>query len=89
MTETTYTVSDDVIESPVGDEIIMLHLGNSTYYGLDPVGVRVWSLLKEGQAPDAIRDALAREYGVEPEIIARDVARFLDELEANGMVSRA
>jgi hypothetical protein len=89
VTETTYTVSDDVIESPVGDEIVMLHLGNSTYYGLDPVGVRVWTLLKEGKAPDAIRDALAREYDVEPEIIATDVARFLDELEANGMVSRA
>lgn len=89
MTETTYTVSEEVIESPVGDEIVMLHLGNSTYYGLDAVGVRVWTLLKEGQGPNDIRDVLAREYGVEPEIIARDVARFLDELEANGMVSRA
>lgn len=89
MTEAIYTVSDDVIESPVGDEIVMLHLGNSTYYGLDAVGVRVWTLLKEGQAPDAIRESLAREYDVEPEIIAKDIARFLDELEANGMVSRA
>ena len=89
MTETTYTVSDEVIESPVGDEIVMLHLGNSTYYGLDAVGVRVWTLLKEGQGPNDIRDALAQEYGVEPAIIARDVARFLGELEANGMVSRA
>lgn len=89
MTDSAYTVSDDVIESPVGDELVMLHLGNSTYYGLDSMGVRVWTLIKEGQSPDDIRDTLAQDYDVDPEIIAADVARFLDELEANGMVSRA
>lgn len=89
MTEPTYNVCHEVMETPVGDEIVMLHLGNSTYYGLDPIGVRIWSLLKDGQGPNEIRDTLAKEYEVDREIIAADIARFLGELKANGIIKEA
>ena len=45
--------SPDAAESAVGNETVILHLVNGTYYGLDPVGTRIWGLIKEGVAmPD-------------------------------------
>ena len=79
-------LSGDAVESPVGDETVILHLKNSTYYGLDAVGTRIWSLLKEGLAPDAICERLASEYDVAQEVIEADARRFLEELEAQNMI---
>ena len=78
--------SPDAVESPVGDETVILHLKNSTYYGLDAVGTRIWALLKEGFAPGAICEQLAAEYGVAQEVIEADARRFLEELEAQNMI---
>ena len=78
--------SPDAVESPVGDETVILHLKNSTYYGLDAVGTRIWGLLKDGLAPDAICERLAAEYGVAREVIEADARRFLEELEAQNMI---
>lgn len=80
------TPSADAVESAVGDETVILHLKNSTYYGLDAVGTRIWALLKEGLAPDAICERLATEYDISREIIEADARRFLGELEAQNMI---
>jgi len=80
------TPSADAVESPVGDETVILHLKNSTYYGLDAVGTRIWALLKEGLTPEAICERLAVEYGVAREVIDADARHFLGELEAQNMI---
>ena len=80
------TPSADAVESPVGDETVILHLTNSTYYGLDAIGTRIWSMLKEGLTPDAICESLATEYGIAQEVIEADARRFLEELEAQNMI---
>ena len=35
----------------LGDETVILDLASGTYYGLDPVGARIWQLMAEGQTP--------------------------------------
>ena len=82
-------LSGDAVESPVGDETVILHLKNGTYYGLDPVGTRIWTLLKEGLAPVDICERLAAEYGIAREVIDADARRFLEELEAQDIISDA
>lgn len=78
--------SEDAVDSAVGDETVILHLKNSTYYGLDAVGTRIWTLLKEGLAPNAICERLAAEYDIDREVIETDARRFLEELEAQNMI---
>ena len=78
--------SPDALDSRVGDETVLLHLGNSTYYGLDPVGTRIWTLLKEGHDVSAITATLLAEYDVEEAVLAADVDRLLSELVASGIV---
>lgn len=78
--------SEDAVESPVGDETIILHLKNGTYFGLDPMGTRIWTLLKDGMEPLAICERLSAEYGASRQIIETDVREFLGELQANDIV---
>jgi len=78
--------SDDAVESAVGDETVILHLVNGTYYGLDPVGTRIWALLKDGVATPDICRRLAEEYEIDLAVIEADARKFLGELEAQGIV---
>ncbi|HVL79373.1 MAG TPA: PqqD family protein [Sphingomicrobium sp.] len=76
----------DAVESRVGDETVLLHLKRGTYYGLDPLGTRIWSFLKEGKEPQEICQLVAAEFEVEHETVADDVRRFLSDLKANDIV---
>ena len=81
------TPSEQAIESSVGDETVLLNLENGTYYGLDPVGTRIWALLKQGMPAPEICTVLVAEYEeVELEVIEADVRRFLTDLKTHGIV---
>lgn len=78
--------SSDAATSAVGDETVILHLTNGTYYGLDPVGTRIWEMLKDDVSSSDICRRLAAEYDVEQATIEADARRFLGELEAQGIL---
>ena len=78
--------SPQALESAVGEETVLLHLGNETYYGLDALGTRIWTLLKGGSEPGAVRDRLTEEYEVAPEVLEADLRRFLGDLLAQGLL---
>lgn len=78
--------SPDAVESTVGDETVILHLVNGTYYGLDAVGTRIWSMMKDAVPTTDICQHLAGEFGVELATIEADARRFLGELEAQGLL---
>ena len=76
------TPSPDAAESAVGDETVILHLVNGTYYGLDPVGTRIWGMVKQGTSTPEICATLAAEYDIDLATIEADARRFLTDLEA-------
>ena len=80
------TPSPDAVESAVGDETVILHLVNGTYYGLDAVGTRIWELIKQGVPIVDICRTLADDYAVGLATIEDDARRFLTDLEAQGIV---
>ena len=81
--------SEQAVESRVGEETVILHLGNSTYYGLDPVGTRIWALLGEGLSGEAICARLEPEFDVAPAVLRADVERFLGDLLAQNLLCPA
>lgn len=82
-------ISSDVMARQLGDDCVMLDLASGTYFGLDPVGARVWQLLEGGKSFEEVCEALVEEYEASPEAIRGDVSRLIDELAANGLVVRA
>ena len=81
--------SPEAFENRVGDETVLLHLGNGTYYGLDAVGTVMWEMLKQGMVPRQICQAIAESYGIPLEQVETDARRFLSDLKDHGIVAEA
>ncbi len=76
----------DQVSCDLGGEAAILHLKNGVYYGLDPVGARVWSLLQTPRNLAEIRDALLEEFEVQPERCERDLRDLIEELAAENLI---
>ena len=79
--------STDQVSCDLAGEAAILNLKNSVYYGLDTVGARVWTLVQEPITVGAVRDAMLREYDVEPERCERDLIDLLQKLAAEGLIA--
>jgi hypothetical protein len=77
---------EGVIAKLVGTEMVLLDYDRGIYYGLNPVGARVWQLLSEGEAVEEIVERLADEYDVSRETLESDIATLLRELAAKELV---
>ena len=75
-----------VMARQVGDETVILDLASGTYFGLDPVGARVWQLMGEGKALSEICDTMLDEYDVTREALERDVIELARGLNAQGLI---
>ncbi len=76
----------DQVSCDLAGEAAILNVKSGVYYGLDPVGARIWSLLQEPRAVVEIQSAITSEYDVEPERCAADLTSLLEELLAEGLI---
>jgi hypothetical protein len=79
-------VSRDQVSCGLGDEAAIVNLKNGVYYGLDSVGARIWSAIREPVTFAQIRDALLRDYEVEPLALECDIRSFLQQLAEQGLI---
>jgi len=70
----------------LGGEAAILNLKNGIYYGLDPVGSRVWNLLQQPRSVAEIRDILSTEYDVDVARLETDLRDLLTQLADNQLV---
>jgi hypothetical protein len=76
----------DQVSCDLAGEAAILNIKNGVYYGLDPVGARIWNLVQEPRAVAEIQNAITSEYDVEPERCARDLVDLLEKLLAEGLI---
>ena len=81
------TIPAQVMAREVGDETVILDLANGTYYGLDPVGARIWQLMAQGQTLVQVCEIMLAEYEVTREDIERDVLALVQTLLERQLVS--
>ena len=81
------TIPTQVMARQVGDETVILDLGSGTYFGLDPVGARIWQLRCEGNTLGEICDTMLDEYDVAREALERDVVELADKLLEQKLIS--
>jgi len=79
-------MAPEQISCPLGEESAILNLKNSMYYGLDPVGARVWSLLQQPRSVGEVRDALLSEYEVEAGRCEADLLALLEKMLSEGLI---
>ena len=81
------TIPAPVMARQVGDETVILDLAGGTYFGLDPVGARIWQLITEGRTLVQVCDAMIAEYEVSREVIERDVLALVQTLLDKSLVN--
>jgi hypothetical protein len=80
------TVSPDQVSCDLAGEAAILNLKNSVYYGLDPVGASVWSLIQEPKTVAEIRAALLDIYDVDSSQLQSDLQILLTQLSEQGLI---
>lgn len=83
------TIPVQVMARQVGEEIVILDLAGGSYFGLDPVGARIWELMGEGRTLAEICATMLEEYEVTAEQLQGDVIRLAGELAERGLVLKA
>ena len=74
------------VSCDLGGEAVILNLKSGEYFGLDPVGARVWSLIQELRSVKAVRDTILEEYDVEPEVCQRDLLALLRDMADQSLI---
>lgn len=86
---TTVVRSAEPVDAEVDGAIVMMSLKRGNYYGLDPVGSRIWQLLAEPISIGSLCDKLTIEFEVGRDECEKDVLEFLHELEREGLIETA
>jgi hypothetical protein len=78
-------IPDDVLFRELDDEAVLLNLKTGVYFGLNPVGLRVWQLIGEGTSLQHVLETMGREYEVQGEVLEHDLLDLCRQLCANGL----
>lgn len=72
--------TDRVVIRDLGDEAVVLHLDQEKFFGLDEVGLRMVSLLREDGRVERAYRTLLEEYDVPADQLRQDLLGFVDLL---------
>ncbi|WP_165775190.1 PqqD family protein [Mameliella alba] len=83
---TLYKTHSEVVSTATGDELVLLSFKTDTYYGLNPVGARMWELLGQGASVDTLCATLIGEYSVSEEVLRNDIRAVMNDLDAQSLI---
>jgi hypothetical protein len=84
--DTRVSQNPEVVSREVEGELVLLDLESATYFGLNQVGSRVWTLVSELGSLRKVCEAMEREYAVPREQLERDVLSLARELRDKGLL---
>jgi hypothetical protein len=85
-----YVSCPDAMQSRLGAETAILHLGSGTYFGLDALGTVVWDTMGAGQAAtpvDLYADART-SFSDAPDTVGADLTAFPAQLVTHDLIRR-
>ena len=80
-------ISPDVLSQEVSGETVLLDIRSESYFGLDPVGTRIWELLHENGNLEPTYKTMLDEYDVDAGQLASDLTALVEKLEEAGLVN--
>lgn len=94
MTAATFSVtlastaqpSGEVLVQEVGDEAVLLDLSGERYFGLDPIGTRIWALLAPAPVLQQVHASLCAEFDADPARIETDLLALVQQLAEAGLI---
>jgi len=81
------SIPEGVMVRHLEGESVLLNLNTESYFGLDDVGTRMWTVLTESASIETAYAVLQAEYEVEPEQLQADLCSFIDRLHESGLIN--
>lgn len=86
---TRVVASGDHLTSQVQQELVLLHLAKSEYFGMNPVAASIWRLIQQPASVAQIVEHIVAEYDVTSAVAEQDVLAFLQQLQQHGLLRQA
>jgi hypothetical protein len=83
--DTVVSVPDNVYTQEIGEETILLDTEGGRYFSLDPVGTRMWQLIREHGTLRLAYKTLLTEYDVTPERLETDLLALTEKMIDKGL----
>ncbi len=77
---------EDVLTADMGEELVMMSLERSNYYGLGGIETYIWKQLEKPQNVSQLCEHLLTRFELDCQQCHRDVVDFLIELHQEGLV---
>ena len=78
--------SGEVLAQEVGGEAVLLDLAGERYFGLDPIGTRIWALLAPAPVLEQVHASLCAEFDADPARIETDLLALVQQLAEAGLI---
>jgi len=78
--------ADSVRETVNQDGAVLLDIRQGLCFSMNPVGAKIWEMLKNECPPDQIAAALEQEFHVPRVEIEQDIAEFLEHLKRRNLI---
>jgi hypothetical protein len=88
MSDFSFTVSPEATVSVHDDGVVILHLGNGTFYTCNGTGARVWRAIEQRLSLEAIAQEISSAYQIALTTARQHTVRFLAELELHELIQR-
>ena len=85
-TNTQVKASNDQVSCELAEETAILDMKTGIYYGLDPVGARIWELIQQPQTVSDVVAQILDEYDAEEEQVTQDVIMLLSQLHERELI---
>jgi hypothetical protein len=80
-------VAKDVVFRELDGEAVILNLESGRYFGLDPVGTRIWQICEGSGSLRSVWQAMQDEFDAPAEQLQADLLAFVDQLSSEGLVT--
>jgi hypothetical protein len=86
---TIFRKTTQQVSCQINDEVAILDLERSLYFGLEGAGVQIWEALEQPRSVAELRDCLVAAFDVAPAECEADIVQMLSSLKEEGLVEIA
>jgi hypothetical protein len=83
---TTIKRNPELVSSDIDGEKVMMSIESGEYFGLDPVGSRIWELIENPIKIEKLVEVLLDEFEVIKEQCELDTLDFLNQLQEKNLL---
>lgn len=74
-----YRKVENIIDGELDNHQVIMHINNGKYFGLNPIGKRIWELIEEPKSIEEITAMLLAEYNILPDQCKVEVQEFMNK----------